>query len=189
MTMHPGDTPTGGRRRIFNPVQNDAVTFLETSEESGGECTFVELEVAPGGKVAPHYHLSHTESFRVLEGQLTVRTGDARHPLMPGQEATVPVGALHAWSNLGTARAVAHLEVHPGQPGSETSLRVAFGLSPPTVACSRTASRATRCTPGCRSPGATGGCRAPTPSGAGLPAARPDRSTSRDRSRLQRRYP
>ena len=26
-----------GRRRIVNPVQGDAVTFLETSEESGGE--------------------------------------------------------------------------------------------------------------------------------------------------------
>ena len=30
-------------RRIYNPVQRDAATFLETSEETGGERTLAEL--------------------------------------------------------------------------------------------------------------------------------------------------
>ena len=38
-----------GKRRIYNPIQKDYATFLETSEESGGEHTLIEIEVAPGG--------------------------------------------------------------------------------------------------------------------------------------------
>ena len=33
-------------RRIYNPVQKDAATFLETSEETGGERTLIEIEAA-----------------------------------------------------------------------------------------------------------------------------------------------
>ena len=35
--------------RIYNPIQKDYVTFLETSDETGGEHTLIEIEVAPGG--------------------------------------------------------------------------------------------------------------------------------------------
>ena len=42
-------------RRIYNPVQRDAATFLRTSAETGGKLTLIELEVAPGGVVTPHY--------------------------------------------------------------------------------------------------------------------------------------
>jgi mannose-6-phosphate isomerase-like protein (cupin superfamily) len=120
---------TTGRRRIYNPVQDDVVTFLVTSEESGGERSLGELDVAPGGRVTPHYHKTYTESFRVRAGQLTLRIGDARLTLGPGEEATVPAGTLHAWSNAGAERAVAHVELRPGQPGFETALRVAYGLA------------------------------------------------------------
>jgi mannose-6-phosphate isomerase-like protein (cupin superfamily) len=119
----------GTRRRIVNPVQGDAVTFLETSEESGGERSLGELEVAPGGKVTPHYHLSYTERFEVLEGRLNVMIDGESLVLGPGESATVPIGALHAWSNESTGPAVAQVELRPGQPGFETSLRVAYGLA------------------------------------------------------------
>src|SRR3712207_2500717 len=95
------------RRRIVNPVQGDAVTFLESSEASGGERTLAELEVAPGGKVTPHYHLSYTESFKVLAGGLSVMIGEEQLILGPGEEATVPIGALHSWANESTEPAVA----------------------------------------------------------------------------------
>lgn len=123
------DTMTQPRRRIVNPVQGDAVTFLATSEETDGERTLGELEVAPGGNVTPHYHLSYTEHFLVLEGRLSLQLGDEHLVLEPGQEVTVPIGTLHAWANAGTERAVAHVELRPGQPGFETSLRVAYGLA------------------------------------------------------------
>ncbi len=110
------DTTSTPARRIVNPVQNDVVTWLETSEETGGERTLIEVEVAPGGGTEPHYHKTYDEHFEVLEGALEVLVGEETR-------------TLHAWSNPGSERAVAHVELRPGQPGFETSLRVAYGLA------------------------------------------------------------
>lgn len=37
------------QRRYYHPIQKDYATFLQTSEETGGERTLIEVEVAPGG--------------------------------------------------------------------------------------------------------------------------------------------
>ena len=116
-------------RRIYNPVQRDAATFLETSEETGGARTLVELEVAPGGKVTPHYHLTYSERFKVIEGRLTVEIDGVRRELEPGDEAVAAPGRLHVWSNPGAERSVAHIELRPGSPGFENSLRIVYGLA------------------------------------------------------------
>jgi mannose-6-phosphate isomerase-like protein (cupin superfamily) len=124
-TARIGDHP----RRIYNPVQRDAATFLETSEEAGGARTLAELEVAPGGKVTPHYHLSYSEGFKVLEGRLSVVIDGVRHELGPGDEAVAAPRSLHAWSNPGAERSVAQIELRPGSSGFENSLRVVYGLA------------------------------------------------------------
>jgi quercetin dioxygenase-like cupin family protein len=116
-------------RRIYNPVQRDAATFLETSEESGGRRTLVELEVAPGGRVVPHHHLTYTECFLVREGELTVRADGAQRRLGPGDEVIVPIGADHAWVNQSERRAVARVELQPGHAGFERCLRIGYGLA------------------------------------------------------------
>ena len=116
-------------RRIVNPHQGDAVTFLKTSEETGGERSVGELEVVPGGKVTPHYHLSYTETFTVRSGQLTVHVNGVRHDLGPGDALTAEPGQLHHWANDGDDTAVAVVELRPGQPGFERALRVAYGLA------------------------------------------------------------
>ena len=123
--------PTASKRhrRIYNPVQRDAATFLETSEETGGERTLAELEVAAGGKVTPHYHLAYSERFTVLEGRLIVEIDGVRHELGVGDQAVAAPGSLHAWSNPGQERSVAHVELRPGSPGFENGLRVAYGLA------------------------------------------------------------
>ena len=116
-------------RRIYNPVQRDAATFLETSEETGGARTLAESEVAPGGKVTPHYHLSYSERFKVLEGQLSVEIDGVQHELGPGDEAVAAARSVHAWSNPGQDRSVVQVELRPGSPGFEKGLRVAYGLA------------------------------------------------------------
>jgi mannose-6-phosphate isomerase-like protein (cupin superfamily) len=116
-------------RRIYNPVQRDTATFLQTSEETGGTRTLAELEIAPGGKVTPHYHLTYSERFKVLEGQLTVEIDGVQHELGPGDEAVAAARSVHAWSNPGEDRSVVHVELRPGSPGFERGLRVAYGLA------------------------------------------------------------
>jgi mannose-6-phosphate isomerase-like protein (cupin superfamily) len=124
----PAPTPRDPRR-IENRVQGDAVTFLETSEETGGERTLIELEAAPGGGTTPHYHLTYSEVFRVREGRLTVDIDGAQHALGPGDEALAPAGSLHRWRNLGSERCVAQVELRPGRAGFEQALRVGYALA------------------------------------------------------------
>jgi mannose-6-phosphate isomerase-like protein (cupin superfamily) len=119
----------GRPRRIYNPVQRDAVTFLETSEETGGARTLAELEVAPGGKVTPHYHLTYSERFKVIAGRLTVEIDNVRRDLEPGDEAVAAPRVLHAWSNPGEERSVVQIELRPGSAGFEKGLRVVYGLA------------------------------------------------------------
>ena len=49
----------GAGRRYYHPLQRDYATFLETSEETGGDSTLIEIEVAPGGGNAPHFHKTY----------------------------------------------------------------------------------------------------------------------------------
>lgn len=115
--------------RIWNPVQRDAVTFLEPSASTGGARTVALLEVAPGGQVTPHSHNDYTESFRVVEGELTVTIDGRVQRAESGDEATVSAGAVHSWRNDGSATALAEVTLIPGQPGFELALRVAYGLA------------------------------------------------------------
>ncbi|MBA2715375.1 MAG: hypothetical protein H0U55_17720 [Rubrobacteraceae bacterium] len=61
--------------RYYNPGQKDYAAFLKTSEETGGELTLIEIEVAPGGGTPPHYHKTYDEHFEVLAGALEVLLG------------------------------------------------------------------------------------------------------------------
>ena len=133
-------------RTIYNPVQRDAATFLETSEETGGARTLVELVVAPGGKVTAHYHLTYSERFTVLEGQFTVALDGVQHELTPGDEVVAAPSTLHAWSNPTEDRSVVRIELRPGNPGFEKGLRVVYGLAADGRVL-RTGVPATRSTP------------------------------------------
>lgn len=126
MTTH---APATADRRIFNPVQQDAVTFLETAAESGGTRTLVEVELAPGGGNAPHRHLGYAEHFDVLEGTLTVQLGDTTLPLGPGERAIAPAGTSHCFRNESGRPVVFRVELRLGHTGFERALRIGYGLA------------------------------------------------------------
>jgi mannose-6-phosphate isomerase-like protein (cupin superfamily) len=81
------ENATSVGRRYYHPGQKDYATFLETSEETGGERTLIEIELAPGGGNTPHYHKTYDEHFEVLEGALEVQLGKASRILRPGAKA------------------------------------------------------------------------------------------------------
>ncbi len=117
------------RRTIYNPLQKDWATFLETAEESGGTRTRLELVVAPGGGNMPHIHLTYAESFEVVEGRLQVRRGNEWHDLGPGESAHVPAGVVHCFRNATDAPVTCIVLLDPGHRGMEKALQAGYGLA------------------------------------------------------------
>jgi mannose-6-phosphate isomerase-like protein (cupin superfamily) len=116
-------------RRIYHPIQKDYATFLETSEETGGERTLIEIEVAPGGGTTPHYHLTYSEHFEVISGALEVMVGGITRTLTAGQKAVAPKNTLHNFHNATDEPTTFLIELRPGSSGFEKALRVAYGLA------------------------------------------------------------
>jgi quercetin dioxygenase-like cupin family protein len=117
------------QRRIYSPVQRDAAIFLETVEESGGHRTLAEVELAPGGGNAPHKHLSFSEHFVCIEGELTVRADGLLHVLQPRDEATAAPGVIHNFANETDEPVRFQVELSPGHRGFEQALQIAYGLA------------------------------------------------------------
>src|SRR3954453_17352303 len=101
------------KRRIYNPVSKDAATFLETSEETGGERTLIEIEAAPGGGTTPHYHKTYAEHYEIFRGVLEVWVGDDTYTLMPGHKAVAHINTLHRWQNATEEPVVFLVELRP----------------------------------------------------------------------------
>jgi quercetin dioxygenase-like cupin family protein len=116
-------------RQIYNPIQRDRVTFLKMADETDGELSLLEMEVAPGGSNDLHIHTTYSERFTVIEGQLGVQIGKQQQVLLPGETGLVPVGAVHRWYNSSTQPARIYVELRPGHVGFEQALRIAYGLA------------------------------------------------------------
>jgi mannose-6-phosphate isomerase-like protein (cupin superfamily) len=121
--------PQQDDRRIYNPIQKDYATFLETSEETGGEHTLIEIEVAPGGGTTPHYHLTYAEHFGVISGALEVMVGGETRTLTAGEKAVAPKNTLHNFHNATDEPTTFLIELRPGSSGFEKALRIAYGLA------------------------------------------------------------
>jgi mannose-6-phosphate isomerase-like protein (cupin superfamily) len=116
-------------REIYNPVQRDRVVFLKTADETDGEFTLVELEVAPGGGNALHFHTTFTERFTVVSGELSAQIGKRRLMLRPGESELVPLRVTHRWFNASANTVRARVELRPGRTGFEEALRISYGLA------------------------------------------------------------
>jgi mannose-6-phosphate isomerase-like protein (cupin superfamily) len=116
-------------RRYYNPIQKDYATFLETSDETGGDHTLIEIEVAPGGGNATHYHKTYDEHFEVLEGELEVLLGTETRALRPGQKAVARKNTPHRFRNTTQERTRFLVRLRPGHAGFEKAIKVAYSLA------------------------------------------------------------
>jgi quercetin dioxygenase-like cupin family protein len=126
----------GAGRRYYHPLQKDYATLLETSEETGGDRTLIEIEVAPGGGNAPHFHKTYEEHFEVIEGCLEVLVGGETRILRPGHtgfEKAIKAGYGLAADGLtgpnGAPKNIYHLAVLLGW--SEIRMPGVFTLAEP----------------------------------------------------------
>lgn len=116
-------------RTFFNPVQNDTAILLESAAETDGARTRFEIHCWAGGGNQPHYHKSYSETFTVLEGELTVLLGDQTLVLRPGDSATVPIGVRHCFRNHTDQLCRFEVLIQPGHTGFEHAIQIGYGLA------------------------------------------------------------
>lgn len=122
----PGTAPS---RRIVNPIQNDAMTFVRTAEETGGAYSLMDMEVAPGGGLLLHYHATFAEHFTVTSGEFGVQIAKDSFVLKPGESAVAPAMTVHRWYNNTNQTATVRIELRPGSTGFERFLQILYGLA------------------------------------------------------------
>lgn len=89
----------GSGRAYWGP--GSLMTFLLTGEETGGAFFLSEVVVPPGGGPPPHIHQREDESFRVLEGTLTIQVGETALTATAGDLVYLPRGIAHSFKNTG----------------------------------------------------------------------------------------
>ena len=125
----PAQPGTTSSRRIVNPIQKDAITFVRTAEETGGAYSLLDMEVSPGGGNILHYHTTFAEHYTVTSGEFGVRIAKDSFVLKPGESAVAPTMAVHRWVNNTGQTASVRIELRPGNTGFERSLQIAYGLA------------------------------------------------------------
>jgi mannose-6-phosphate isomerase-like protein (cupin superfamily) len=100
---------------IENPVTWERITFVRTSDQTGGAMAEMELELSPTAFLAAeHIHRSQEERFEVLDGHILLRCGGVESVSGPGETVAVPPGTAHAWAPYGGAGARVRLTFTPG---------------------------------------------------------------------------
>jgi quercetin dioxygenase-like cupin family protein len=118
------------KKRIFeNPLIKDRIMLVESSKETGGAYTLIEVELKPRGGNRLHYHKSITEKFTAVKGELWVDVGNQRIRLQPGESATAPADSLHRFYNPGDRSIIFRVKLTPGHEMFEHGLAIAYGLA------------------------------------------------------------
>jgi hypothetical protein len=86
------------------------------------------VELAPGGRVLTHYHITFTEKFEVVEGQLKLTLDGQQIALKAGESTIVPLKSTHRFYNASDMPVTFITEVRPAR-SFEKSLRVSYGLA------------------------------------------------------------
>jgi quercetin dioxygenase-like cupin family protein len=85
---------------LANESTGEVITFVETSAETDGEYTLIEVEVAPGGGVPmAHVHPYQSETFEIDSGELSMKAGRDSIVAQAGDVVTVAPGQVHKFWN------------------------------------------------------------------------------------------
>lgn len=115
--------------KIINPILEEEIIFHTTSKQSNGELTRVEVTIGPRGGNPLHVHKRFSESFKVLEGELSIQLGKQKIKLRPGNTAFAPVNVHHRFYNTSGKPVRFMVELRPASEGFENVLRIACGLA------------------------------------------------------------
>ena len=111
-----------------------AMRLLVTADQSGGAMSAIEITMPPGSASSPHIHEREDETFLVIEGAFTFRSGGRVERVSAGGRLYLPRGSRHVFANEGSVPARAITVLVPG--GLEAFLRAAVAPDRPKDAAS-----------------------------------------------------
>ena len=118
------------KKTVSNPINKASVTFLQTSKETNGKKTELELTLQPKGEIAMHYHHSYDEIFTAIEGNLGIKTGKNKVIILkPGETFVAKTNTLHGPFNPSDSVIRFAAKVEPGNEKFENFLRISYGLA------------------------------------------------------------
>lgn len=122
---------------IENPVTGETITFIRTSEDTGGAQLEIELLLRPNAFLpAAHVHPTQEEAFTVLEGAVRFTSGAHVDVVRAGGTLLVPGGQPHSWGPDGDAGARVRVAFSP--PGADGAhLRRLPGCGPRRCSAAR----------------------------------------------------
>lgn len=128
--MNPSNQNYTTQKRVYeNPVFGDTATFLKTADETGGAYTLIQVELSPGGGNSAHTHSEFTETFKMIQGPLTLQCNNLEKTLQEGESFTVPKKAVHLFKNPTDKKVIFQVELRPGYAGFEKAIKIAYGLA------------------------------------------------------------
>jgi quercetin dioxygenase-like cupin family protein len=85
---------------LYNSITRETIRFVETASDTDGERVVIEVLVEPTGFVAaPHFHPYQTETFEIVDGELTFQVGGETVVATAGDAVTVEPGTAHKFWN------------------------------------------------------------------------------------------
>jgi quercetin dioxygenase-like cupin family protein len=97
MASRRGETAENAELRVIS----DLVTFLATSEQTGGALTLYRSITPPGAGVPPHRHAGVSEICLVEAGEYTFLRSETLRRVQAGEVVCITPGELHAFTNTG----------------------------------------------------------------------------------------
>ena len=94
--------------QVYDPNRRQRYEFRRE-----GENLVVEIRVAPGGDVPPHYHPAQEERWTVRQGRVRFKIDGRTVVPEPGAEVVVAPRVKHSFKNVGDGEAHIHVEVRP----------------------------------------------------------------------------
>ena len=88
------------KKRFFeNSIIKDRVMLVESSNETGGAYTLIELQLQPGSVNQLHYHTRLVKKFTAIKGELALDMGRQKLRLQAGESIRVATDRLHRFYN------------------------------------------------------------------------------------------
>jgi len=117
------------KKTILNPIFNDTVTFVQTSADSNGKATELEVTLMPKGRNVLHCH-DYTEVFTALDGDLGLENEKKQQRILKqGESHTVEPMAWHCFFNPTDREIKFGVLLEPANERFEYFLRILYGLA------------------------------------------------------------